>query len=360
MINDDAARDSSRRAVGRLKPAPQSSALKILNALLRGFARRKPVRAGSLIVSLFGDSFSQHGNSVWLGSLIEALEPFGVNARQVRTAVFRLVRDGWLSAQRKGRRSYYSFTESGIGYYEKAARRIYASERPKWDGKWSLIVPALLNGRDRKSLRRDLRWLGYGPISPGLLAHPNAEHRSLDETLAEHDAATRVVVLDARAADPQSLRALRKLVITGWGLTQVAVRYRRFLVQFGPLLAAMNHDAGIDDRSSFHARMMLIHKYRRILLNDSELPEELLPADWPGTEARMLTAALYRVLDAGAVRHLRRWMQNSNGSFPPPGEEHYRRFGGLRRRSGVADPAARAKPGQEPAPSAVRIMTNRG
>jgi phenylacetic acid degradation operon negative regulatory protein len=38
----------------------------------------------------------------------------------------------------------------------------------------------------------------------------------------------------------------------------------------------------------FVNRFMLIHEYRRFLYHDPELPQELLPADWRGTEAANL------------------------------------------------------------------------
>ena len=132
--------------------------MKQISELVAEFAGRKPVRTGSLIISVFGDAVSQHGSAVWLGSLIKVLEPFGLNQRQIRTAVFRLVKEDWLVARQLGRRSYYSFTETisgpealregcapdllrslqpaarrsyysftetGQRHYEKAARRIY-------------------------------------------------------------------------------------------------------------------------------------------------------------------------------------------------------------------------------------------
>ena len=70
-------------------------AMKQSSKLVDEFACRKPVRTGSLSISIFGDSVSQHGSTAWLGSLIKVLEQFGLNQRQVRTAVFRLVQEDW-------------------------------------------------------------------------------------------------------------------------------------------------------------------------------------------------------------------------------------------------------------------------
>jgi len=78
--------------------------------LLDEFQARRPLRTGSLVISIFGDAIAPHGGAVWLGSLINILRPFGVNQRLVRTSVFRLAKDGWLESEQVGRRSYYSLT----------------------------------------------------------------------------------------------------------------------------------------------------------------------------------------------------------------------------------------------------------
>ncbi|MDH3589938.1 MAG: hypothetical protein OEQ74_11100, partial [Gammaproteobacteria bacterium] len=78
--------------------------------LVEDFRAQRPIRAGSLLITVFGDAIAPHGGTVWLGSLIRVLEGFGINQRLVRTSVFRLVKDGWLTTEQIGRRSYYSLT----------------------------------------------------------------------------------------------------------------------------------------------------------------------------------------------------------------------------------------------------------
>jgi len=60
----------------------------------------------------------------------------------------------------------------------------------------------------------------------------------------------------------------------------------------------------------------LIHDYRRLLLRDPELPEQLLPAEWPGERARLLCKDLYRRLLAPAERHLDRFLLTADGTSP--------------------------------------------
>ena len=100
--------------------------------LVTEFRSQRPMRAGSLVVTVFGDAIAPHGGTVWLGSLIKALDGFGINQRLVRTSVFRLVKDGWLTADQIGRRSYYSLTENGRRRFLEASRRIYSEPRQQW------------------------------------------------------------------------------------------------------------------------------------------------------------------------------------------------------------------------------------
>src|SRR5580700_2655325 len=93
--------------------------------LVARFRRQRPLRGGSLIVTLFGDCIMPRGGTIALGSLIELAAPFGLNERLVRTATARLAQDGWLAARRVGKRSEYRLTEGGRAQFAEATERIY-------------------------------------------------------------------------------------------------------------------------------------------------------------------------------------------------------------------------------------------
>src|ERR1700740_876095 len=107
---------------------PPSSPTPLLStavrALLRHFRRQSPIRGGSLLISVFGDSIAPRGGAVTLGSLIALARPFGLAERLVRTPVARRARDGWLVARRDGRRSEYRLTPIGQQRFAEATRRI--------------------------------------------------------------------------------------------------------------------------------------------------------------------------------------------------------------------------------------------
>src|SRR5262249_35791600 len=113
-----------------------------LRTLLRRFRARRPLRGGSLLITLFGDAIAPRGGAVTLGSLIRLAAPFGLTERLVRTSAARLARAGWLTAQRSGRRSEYRLTRSGARRFAEATRRIYGAGPAGWDRSWTLaLVP---------------------------------------------------------------------------------------------------------------------------------------------------------------------------------------------------------------------------
>lgn len=306
--------------------------LKTISDLLASFRQRRPIRGRSLIITVFGDAISQHGGSVWLGSLIEALAPFGLSERLVRTSVYRLLQEDWLTSQQVGRRSYYSLSETGLRQYQRAARRIYAATRPKWDGQWIVVMPSFLVDEEREQLRRQLRWEGYGALASGLLGHPGGDRRALDETLQELGVTDKVVVMNAHTEDAASQVALRELARDCWQVDELEARYQAFLATFRPVLAAIQRAKAVSAEQSFQVRTLAIHEYRRILLKDTDLPDELLPGDWAGKAARNLTANLYRATFAGAEHYLVDHMETAEGALPAAEPGFYDRFGGLLRR----------------------------
>jgi phenylacetic acid degradation operon negative regulatory protein len=66
----------------------------VTHELLTRFRRQRPLRGGSLIVTIFGDSIMPRGGAIALSSLIRLAVPFGLNERLVRTATARLALDG--------------------------------------------------------------------------------------------------------------------------------------------------------------------------------------------------------------------------------------------------------------------------
>ncbi len=290
------------------------------------------MQAGSLIVSVFGDALFPRGGGIWVGSLVQLLEPLALNERLVRTALFRLVKEDWVRPQVRGRRSDYFLSPTGRHRIVEASRHIYASTDPVWDQRWRLIVSTPeLHAKEREALRSALFWHGFGSLGPSVFIHPSADLGAVfDALLDEGLGALRQSLLPLLAAESGFAGAASsaEVVKRAWDLEQLGLRYTSFVQTYQPLLeVARLHGAHfssptgpdeINDQSAFLLRILLIHDYRRLLLRDPELPAALLPPAWPGQTARLLCQELYRRLLAGSERHLDRHCRLADGNTPGP------------------------------------------
>jgi phenylacetic acid degradation operon negative regulatory protein len=316
--------------IGRTPPCASAPAAlsAAVRGLLRHFHRQSPIRGGSLLITIFGDSIAPRGGAVSLGSLIDLAQPFGLAERLVRTSVARLARDGWLGARRNGRRSEYRLTPTGQQRFAEATRRIYGEIPSSWGGQWTLLVlPPAFGGR-RQDVRDELRWLGFGQVSPGVFAHPNW---SVEEARAELRGLEGAAGGLLFKSSSEGSDADRRLVATGWDLDELTRRYRRFVDTFAPVEEAVTAcvTAGLDDEPAFVIRTLLIHEYRKIHLQDPLLPPALLPTDSVGTAAYDLSKQLYSAVFQPAERFLSNTASTMTEPLPPANSSAYARFGGL-------------------------------
>ena len=281
------------------------------------FCRQRRVQASSLIVTIFGDAVLPRGGRVWLGSLIQLLEPMQLNERLVRTSVFRLVKDGWLSAETVGRRANYALTPWGRRRFEEASSQIYAACAPVWDKRWRMmLVVGELSTRQREQLRRTLFWKGFGLIGPNCFIHPGVQlGEVIDALSAEGLQALLPQLVPMMAEDFQSTHAASDadLVMRAWDLSALGQSYAEFVAMYSPILAHAQAVSVADDEQAFLLRMLLIHDYRRLLLRDPELPDALLPKDWSGRQARVLCKELYKQIEAASERYLDKTLQLADG-----------------------------------------------
>ncbi|MBS0406163.1 MAG: phenylacetic acid degradation operon negative regulatory protein PaaX [Proteobacteria bacterium] len=320
-----------------------ASASTLARARIDAHRQQSRVRAGALIVSVFGDAVAPRGGRLWVGSLIRLLQPLGIDERLVRTAVSRLAKQAWLRIEPHGRRADYLLTEAGQRRFEEASRTIYAARPRAWDGRWRLLLLVReLDAKAREPLRRALAWQGFGQLGADCFVHPGAD---LDETLQAlateglTDAPAQLLPLLAVDARHGLGQSDADLVRRAWNLDERAQAYADFDTGYRPLWQALAAVGGGDlaPEDAFLLRTLLIHDWRRLLLRDPELPDVLLPAGWPGRAARQLTRELYQRLLAPSERHLDALLQRADGqALPPPDAASRQRFGGPRSAAGGA------------------------
>ena len=292
----------------------------------------RSISGRSMVVTVFGDSVSQHGGWIWLGSLIEALKPLGFRERSVRTAVYRLTKQNWLKADQVGRRRFFCFTDDAQAHYARAARRIYAAGHKEWDGRWTLVLPSAVPEEKRDKFVRSLSWQGFSSLAPGTYGRPSADRGDLDEAIDELDLDGSVVVLQASTGDPESQKALKQLAQAKWNLDRLHDLYDEFLDFYRPLTRKLAPQE-LTPRASFCLRTLMVHDYRRVLLKDPEFPDVVLPTGWIGFSAYELIKRSYRLLAPASEEYVRQNLENADGLLPGAGPFFHSRFGGL-------DPAA--------------------
>lgn len=249
------------------------------------------MQARSALFDVYGDHLRSREGRAPVAGLIRLLAPLDIAAPAVRTAISRMVREGWLQPCRLASGPGYELTARGQQRLDDAAARVYRSRTEAWDGQWHLLVIEPLAGRStRQRLRAALGYLGYAPLgglgSGGgtwIAPRPSAEVTSL--LASEGACAEQFVALSNGDAAGLMRRA--------WDVDGLAASYQRWLSEARALVADV--PASASDEEAYAARSRLVHEWRKFLFQDPGLPRELLPASWPGD-----TAAAY--FDAEATR----------------------------------------------------------
>ncbi len=225
------------------------------------------LRVWSLVITVFGDLVQHRGGEISTARLNPLLARVGVEAGALRTALSRLTTDGWVERQRKGRFSLYRLSASGQERFGPATRRIYAPPQTEPVTEWMLVIDT----------SRQPQLLPAGAIPDG--AHCVVAGR------LEH-------LSDAYRAS---------LVSSGY--TEAVASLRRDLDSLGKVTLT-----GLDAAA---ARILLIHRWRRIVLRHPEPVAALLD----GPDPRAAVAAAYATL----IDESEGWLDASDdGATPLP------------------------------------------
>lgn len=305
-------------------------ALRRAVAKLRETAKINPK---NLIATIYGDMLVPHGGTVWLGSLVQMTEPFGIAEYLARTTALRLAKDGWLNPTRVGKHSYYALTDEHVRTIAEYYPQIYGTPERPWNGVWRLILTgsAGLSVRAYTSVRKKLLWRGVGQISPHVFVSVEPELDGLESFLRELGLSDKVQILDARAAGPTKTDVTKAMVADAWNIAELEAGYEAFLQRFRPIWAQLERTPNVDPELGYVIRALLMTDYRRIALRDPRLPREFLPAVWAGEMAFGLCRNIYdRVLPASEA-YLEANVRTAEGPIRAPSEALWARFGGLTR-----------------------------
>ncbi len=156
-----------------------------------------------------------------------------------------------------------------------------------------MIIPRTnSNGlAERTELRRALEWEGYGMVAPGVFAHPRAHPDAAGGILESLGISDKAVVLAARDLPGVGALPWRRWPRSAgtWGNWRTSIgssstSLRRWKKRWTPM--RRNAAPAPAPAAAFAARMLLLHRWRRIVLHDPLLPAGMLAPDWPGHPAR--------------------------------------------------------------------------
>ncbi|TCM47975.1 PaaX family transcriptional regulator [Kribbella sp. VKM Ac-2568] len=239
------------------------------------------VHARSALFDLYGDHLRARGARAPVAALVRLLAPLGVQPPAVRTAVSRMVRQGWLEPVRIDGQPGYVLTARARRRLDDAAARIYRTEtdgngRGSWDRHWHLgILREVPNARRREQLASQLAFLGWAPLSDAAWVGLRND-AEVDQILGmEGIAADRF----RAPVDEGAVEFARRV----WRLDELGASYDTWLNEAKALAESAGDDA--TDEQAFAVRSNLVHEWRKFLFLDPGLPAELLPDDWAGTRA---------------------------------------------------------------------------
>ncbi|GAA2872522.1 PaaX family transcriptional regulator [Actinoplanes cyaneus] len=266
------------------------------------------MQARSALFDLYGDYLRTRGSRAPVAALVRLLAPLDIAAPAVRTAVSRMVRQGWLHPLRLASGAGYLLTPKAARRLDEAAARVYRTGRGGWDGRFDLIMlhqPPLA----RREAER-LAFLGYGALSDQVWVAPRASDE-LEAVLQEAEAGYDRF----SAAHTAGSAGASGIVGRAWDLGRIGRSYQEFEDELRPVVKAVT--ARSSDEEAYAARFRLVHAWRSFLFQDPQLPAALLPPGWPGLRAAAFFDKHAARLRPAADRYVERCLRNGRNHGEP-------------------------------------------
>lgn len=252
--------------------------------------------ARSLLLTILGEYVLPRGEPVWQETLVGALVSLGYTQHAARQALARSSRDGWLTAERRGRRARMSLSDRAGALLQTGAERIYSfGEAHEWDGRWLVVVLRVpeKSREVRHQLRTRLAWAGLGSLGGGVWLTPHVGRETeLAAAIAEEPAADAISFVATLA----SLGTPASIAATAWDLDAVKEHYNEFIDDFVRVRPS-------GPEACFRMQTLLVHAWRKFPFLDPDLPPELLPPRWPRGRAHDLFADRHARWETPARAH---------------------------------------------------------
>ncbi|MFC7405702.1 PaaX family transcriptional regulator C-terminal domain-containing protein [Georgenia alba] len=260
--------------------------------------RQRGAQPQRLLTTLLGDYWFARSDPLPSAVLVQLLGEFGITSASARAAIQRLAARGFLVSERRGRQTWYAVPPKSEDVIQRHVRNVFGPPGPEsWDGQWTVVSFSAPDPGTRRLLRESLRRLRFGRLDDGSWISP--WHRP-DElaTLDAHATTGRLTVFRGQHVPLGGERDLTE----AFDLDSIAARYRAFTKK----VRGVDAEPGASDPSrALRVRTETMAAWRRVMADDPQLPEQLLPPGWPGTAARAACVRIYDGLGPTAQRRFR-------------------------------------------------------
>ncbi|HVT39770.1 MAG TPA: PaaX family transcriptional regulator C-terminal domain-containing protein [Gemmatimonadaceae bacterium] len=231
---------------------------------------------------------------------MRAIQQAGRAPAAIRQTLYRMEAEDEIVARKMGRVKWYSASRYAQAEIDAGLARILRPSRRTWSGRWTIVHLRFGGGAAHRVARERV---------VALLAVEGFALLGADSYISTSDAGPRVVnalpgtVLPHVTVLAGTLlnTAPQKSLLALWNVPRLGLRYRAALDRLRAIETTVQK--GISDSDAFLLRFAVVFDYLQVAWDDPDLPRELLPIDWLGHSARLLTARLYRRLLPSATRH---------------------------------------------------------
>lgn len=203
--------------------------------------------------------------------------------------VWRNIKTGFIEKVEKNGEMYIRLTSQGN---QRIIREfpLLSLQKKKWDKKWRFVIFDIqeVNKNARDGLRKKLKELGFGMIQKSVFISPHDVIKDLLEFIENLKLSESVYAFEASAFAVGDVKGLANKV---WKLDALNEKYKYIVNKVKEI--KNRHLTTIRDR--VNSLNVLKSEYLGILLQDPFLPQELLPSDWLGDEAKKLIGNLSKL-----------------------------------------------------------------
>jgi len=258
-----------------------------------------------VLLTLLGEFALPHDGAVWTSTIVDALGLLDISERNARQAVARLRDQEIVEPERHGRRTRWHLTDWGQKLLTVGSERIYqfGAVGQSWDSRWLVVLTSVPEDQraKRHQLRSQLEFAGFGFIGPGIAVSPHVNREGIATSiLQELDLREGAIVLLAQTGN---LVPDEEMIRRAWDLDELAGRYADFVGEF-----ERRQPRSLPAR--FTSLVELVHAWRRFPFGDPEIPDALLPAQWPGRRAKQL----FDVRHAAWTQSANEWFEKAEAS----------------------------------------------